>query len=368
MRSHLFSPINIRNTSLKNRIVFAPTSMGYGIKKNLEKLIEISTKDVGLIIIGDVGVRKGIYDGMFALDNDENIELFKPLVDEVHKNGSKISAQLFHPEYNLLKVKKLIGEIELTASARRKLMQEIMLKYANDLSIDEIEEINNLYVKSAQRAQQAGFDMIQVHGDHLLGTFSSSILNKRTDKYGQDLVGRARLSLEIVKNIKANCPDLIIDYKLTIRKENPNFGKGGPSESEIEFFVKELEKAGVDSFHVALANHGAVEDTIPSKEHLYFKDEGCFLELAQEVKKYTKLPVCGVGKLQRPEILDNIIEKNIVDLVGMSRQLIADSNWAKKTLNNQEESINYCQYCNTKCLGGLIKKTEFGCALHLNEQ
>ena len=97
-------------------------------------------------------------------------------------------------------------------------MKEIMYSYVNDMSMEKINEIQEKFVKAAIRAKKAGFDMIQIHGDRLLGSFSSSIFNSRKDEYGGSIKNRVKMSMEIVEGIRQELYEMPIDYKLGIRK------------------------------------------------------------------------------------------------------------------------------------------------------
>ena len=132
-------------------------------------------------------------------------------------------------------------------------------------------------------------------------------------------------------------------------------------EDEIKVFVPALEEAGVNSFHVTLANHGKLEDTIPPSDHPEFSEEGCFLKFCDEVRRYTKLPVCGVGGLSIPEYVEKQISSGRIDLAAMSRQLIADPQWVNKVKEHKENLIHHCIRCNQRCLGGMYDHTGVHC-------
>lgn len=363
MYENIFKNIKIRNLEIKNRVDFAPTSMGYSQSEYFNKLISLASGGVGLIIIGDISVSDSLNKSMPTLADDKHIDYFKNITNELHKYGCKVSAQLFHPDYDTSHIKEFMNEKNIDREQIREIMKESMITYVNNISNEKIHGIQDSFVRAAVRAKKAGFDMIQVHGDRLLGSFSSSIFNKRTDAYGGSAENRAKMSMEIVKKIRIELFDMPIDYKLGIRKENPNIGKGGPSANEVEEFVKILDKAGVDSFHVSIANHSLISDTIPAYNHPYLKNEGCFLDLAKLVKGYTNKVVCGVGKLRAPDFIDNVLNGDI-DMVGLSRQLIADDKWVIKVSEGRLQDINYCRFCNVKCTNALMNGTSFGCVLH----
>lgn len=365
MYKEIFKPIKIRNLEIKNKIVFAPTSLGNDSKKRFDKLVKIAKGGVGLIVIGDVSVRSSFHKGIPTLEKDEYIEYFKNVIDELHKYGCKVSAQLFYPEYDVDYVIGLIKSNEISRDEIRSVLKENTINYINDMSKDKINKIQQDFVEAAIRANKCGFDMIQIHGDRIIGSFSSGIFNKRKDEYGGNEENRARMSSEIVKKVREALPEMIIDYKLGIRKENPDIGKGGPTISEVKTFVTLLDNAGVDSFHVAIANHSTIKDTIPAYNHSYLEGEGCFLDLAKEVKKYTNKIVCGVGKLKSPHFINSILKEEIVEMIGLSRQFIADEEWTLKVKEERENEIKYCRFCNY-CTNSLLNNTEFGCILNKN--
>ena len=133
-----------------------------------------------------------------------------------------------------------------------------MAPYITGMSKGKIQKIIAGFGKAAVLAKQAGFDMVQVHGDRMCGSFSSSIFNQRTDEYGGSAENRARFAMEAVSAVRAAVPGMPIDYKLAVRQEKPHFGNAGVLEEELPVFVPLLEKAGVTSFHVTLANHSAL--------------------------------------------------------------------------------------------------------------
>lgn len=188
----------------------------------------------------------------------------------------------------------------------------------------------------------------------MCGSFSSAVYNFRTDCYGGAPENRARFAVEAVRAIRRRLPDLPIDYKLAVRQEEPHYGNAGVVEAELPIFVPLLEQAGVTSFHVTLANHGSLTDTIPPANHPYFRGQGCFLKYCDQVRTLTKLPVCGVGGLSDPAFIADQITAGRIDCAAMSRQLIADPAWPEKVFSGREQDIHRCVRCNKACLGGMM--------------
>ena len=96
-------------------------------------------------------------------------------------------------------------------------------------------------------------------------------------------------------------------------------------------FVPLLTDAGVTSFHVTLANHSSLEDTIPPAKHPYFKEQGCFLKFCDEVRQYTDKPITGVGGLNQPDFVEQQLTSGRITCAAMSRQLLADPEWTEQS-------------------------------------
>ena len=138
----------------------------------------------------------------------------------------------------------------------------------------------------------------------MCGSFNSFVFNHRTDEYDNCAENRARFAVEAVRAVHRQSSEISIAYKLTVRQEEPHYGNAGVVESELEIFVPMLVGAGVTSFHVTLANHSSLEDTIPPANHPYFKEQGCFLKFCDEVRQYTDKPITGVGALTQPDFVE----------------------------------------------------------------
>lgn len=349
----VLNSIKINQIELKNRVIFAPTSLGLSHKETIEKYREIAKGGVAMIIVGDVPVSKK---GFLSMYNKKSQQYYKDIIEAVHNEGSLVCAQLHASDSkftSLIKYIPLVLVKKMTPNDLRNKLNESVPKFISKLSTRKINDIIKNFADAAEKAIQLGFDMVQVHGDRICGSFSSSIMNQREDEFGGSAENRARFASECVKAIRRKCPNIAIDYKLAVRQENPHYGNAGVLFEELSIFVPILEKAGVNSFHVALANHGELDDTIPPLNHPYFKEQGCFLKYADEVKKYTTLPLCGVGCLEKPEFIEEQLKNNRIQMVAMSRQLLADSEWVNKVKNNEEKTIRYCIRCNQKCLKGM---------------
>lgn len=356
-------PINYGGMTLKNRIIFAPTTFGLKDEDFFEKIRQIAAGGCAMIIIGDVPVTSRC---IFAptLFSKKGFAYYKKVTDIVHSYDCKVCAQLHQNDTVFTGMIKYIPKLisgKLTQADLRVLMNQQTGTYITGLSERKVKEFTAAFGLAAQKAVEAGFDMVQVHGDRMCGSFSSTVFNKRTDQYGGSAENRARFACEAVAAVRKALPNIPIDYKLAVRQEDPHYGNAGVLEEELSIFVPLLQKAGATSFHVALANHSKLEDTIPPKNHPEFGDEGCFLKFCDEVRKYTDLPICGVGGLTNPTFVNEQLASGRIDCAAMSRQLIADSEWVNKVLQDRPSEIHRCVRCNKKCLGGMYDHTGVHC-------
>ena len=354
MYETILSPIHYGGMQLKNRIIFAPTTFGLSDEEYLAKIRAIAQGGCAMIIVGDVPVGKSKFEK--SLFDPKGFAFYQQVVKIAHAADCKVCAQLHQSDSNLLALFKYIPGVllkKITPDQLREKLNAEVAPYITKMSKRKIRTIISGFGKAAVLAKQAGFDMMQVHGDRMCGSFSSAIFNHRTDEYGGSAENRARFAVESVRAVRSRLPELPIDYKLAVRQEEPHYGNAGVVESELEIFVPMLVGAGVTSFHVTLANHSSLEDAIPPANHPYFKEQGCFLKFCDEVRQYTDKPITGVGGLTQPDFVEQQLASGRISCAAMSRQLLADPEWPNKVAAGQIKDIHRCVRCNKKCLGGL---------------
>ena len=334
--------------------VFAPTTFGLSDEEYFAKIRAIAAGGCAMIIVGDVPVGKSRFEK--SLFDKKGFAWYQSLAEIIHSCGCKLCAQLHQTDSNMAAMLKYVPGVltkKITMQQLRTLLNEEVAPYITNLPQRKIDKIIHGFGEAAELAVKAGFDMVQIHGDRMCGSFSSSVFNHRTDAYGGSAENRARFAVEAVRAVRSRLPELPIDYKLAVRQEDPHYGNAGVLESELGIFVPLLVEAGVTSFHVTLANHSSLEDTIPPANHPYFKGEGCFLKFCDEVRQYTDKPITGVGGLTNPDFVEAQLASGRITCAAMSRQLLADPAWPNKAAAGQVQAIHRCVRCNKKCLGGL---------------
>ena len=268
MYETILSPIDYGGLPLKNRILFAPTTFGLSDEEYLAEIGRIAAGGCAMIIIGDVPVGKSRFEK--SLFDAKGFAFYQRVVDIAHKADCKVCAQLHQSDSNLLAMFKYIPGVltkRITMQEMRTKLNDEVAPYITGMSQKKIRKILAGFGQAAVLAKKAGFDMVQVHGDRMCGSFSSTVFNHRTDEYGGSAENRARFAVEAVSAVHAAVPGMPIDYKLAVRQEEPHYGNAGVLVEELPVFVPLLEQAGVTSFHVTLANHSALENTIPPQNH-----------------------------------------------------------------------------------------------------
>lgn len=394
MTSKLLEPIKVGNLTFKNRIMFPPLTTGYEERdgsigpRSLAFYKRLAMGGVSYIVIGDVApVRTA--SPTPKLYDDSQIEMYKKLADTLHEYDCKVALQLFHPEYDVPGVGKMIMQAgmargaaakakesgdeeeaakqmaicdELTKGAYAKLHHD-MQHFVTEATVEQLTEIKNSIAECAKKAQKAGIDAIEIHGDRLVGSLCSTILNHREDQYGGSLENRTRYALEVLQAIKEAAPGMMVEYKLPIITVNPDGslrGKGGLLVDEAVEFAKMLDAAGIDMIQVAQANHtGNMGDTIPPMGAVPYN---WTLDACEKVKAVVSCPVATVGRVVSVEAGLKILEDGSADIIGYGRSLLTDPDIANKV--EKGECIRECLNCNKGCVDAIQGRRYLSCVLN----
>ena len=368
----LLQPLKVGNLTLKNRIMFPPLTTGYEERdgsigeQSLRFYERLAKGGTSYVVIGDV-TPVNTASPTPKLSDDSQIPSFQKLADALHAYDCKLALQIFHPEYDVPGVGRLImgsmaaakeaeaartaGDLELFEEKMKKSneirgqayakLRHDMQYFATEASVEQLEAIKASIAACAVRAQKAGADAIEIHGDRLLGSLCSASINHREDHYGGVLENRVRYALEVVAAIREAAPDLMIEYKLPIITKNEDGtlrGKGGLLADEAKQFAVMLEKAGVHMLQVAQANHtGNMGDTIPPMGTVPYH---WVLPIAAEIKQLVSIPIVTVGRVVTVEAGEQILQEGKADLIGYGRSLLTDPDIAVKA--ERGEPIRTC--------------------------
>lgn len=362
MQNVILQPIEVGGQTFKNRIMFPPLTTGYeknGMisEQDMGFYTRLAKGGVGYIVMGDVAPINS-FSPTPKLFDDSQIPAFKALADSVHAYGTKLGVQLFHPEYDVDAINSLFMQKKFDEMRQR--LHHDMMFFTDEVSEEMLMAIIDKMCACAVRAQKAGVDVIQIHGDRLNGCLCSTRMNHRTDKFGGSLENRVRFARMLTRAIRKAVPDMVIDYKLSI--VTPQRGKGGIDEADAVQFARWLVEDGVDMLHVAQANHtGNMADTIPP---MGVQPYGFFVKIAGDIKKAVNVPVSAVGRIVDAEMAARVIESGMADMVAMGRPLLADPDWGTKIAAGKACDIRRCISCNKGCTDAIQNRQFLSCVLN----
>ena len=258
------------------------------------------------------------------------------LAEAVHAYDTKIFVQLHHPG-NQTPARLLHGAQPVSAS-------DVVCKTVGDqpraLETAEVEQLVKQFVTGAVVCQRAGIDGVEIHAAHgyLVNQFLSPHTNKRTDKYGGDMMGRMRFIIEIIKGIQAYCGP---KFPISVRMNGDDFIEDGIKLEEAVQMAMVLEKLGVQCLNVSC---GTYESGYTIIEPSSF-EEGWKKHLAKTIKAHVSIPVIAVNNIKHPAAAEALLEEGVCDFVGVARGNLADAEWANKARAGCDGMIRHCIGC-----------------------
>lgn len=358
---HLFEPIKVGKTTIKNRVFMPPISTNLADKcyvtDELVKHYGARAKGgVGLIVSEVVTVEPTyVYlPGDMSIHDDSFIPGWEKLCKEVHKYDTKILAQLFHPAYMAFPIP---GTPQLIAPSH------VGPSYAKaaprPVTKEEIKVLVRQFGEAAKRIQRAGGDGVEIHAAHahgLLGGFLSPLYNKRCDEYGGDINGRLRLTLEVVEEVRRVCGE---DFIIDVRISGDEYSDGGQNINDATYVAKQLEKAGIDMLHVSGGTTIKRGSSIPAPG----TKMATHAELAAHIKKQVNIPVATVGRITEPWIGEEMIANGMADACMIGRANLCEPEFANKAKEGREHEIRPCIGC-LRCLNGIMFGKRVACTIN----
>ncbi len=375
---NLFTPIKIGRVEVKNRVCMAPMGTeglvdkdGLPTQRLIDYFVERAKGEVGLIITNLFKVENEIEKHKIAtpIITYHAMPLLTELIEAVHSYGSTILFQLT-AGFGRVAHPSILDCKPVSASALPNFWcPEITCR---ELTTDEVERLVEAFGDAAELLAEAGADGVELHGHegYLLDQFTTSIWNRRTDKYGGNLRDRLRFPIEVMREIKKRAGNnFIVQYRFSLKHYLKDFDKGALPGEEFEEkgrdieegmeMAKLLEEAGFDSLHVDAGCYGSWYWAHPP----IYQEAGCMLGMAEKAKSVVGIPVIGVGKLDNPEIAEKAIREGKADLIALGRGLLADPYWALKVKEGRLREIRPCIGCH-ECLERIITNRPLSCAVN----
>jgi 2,4-dienoyl-CoA reductase-like NADH-dependent reductase (Old Yellow Enzyme family)/thioredoxin reductase len=374
---HLFSPIRIGNFEVSNRVCHVPTDIssanadGSVNQRVITYHEQVAKGGCGLIICGASAPDR--HTGRptvtcIGVDEDPLIPGLAELAEAMHRHGAKTSLQIQHPGRQAAWPRKdLISATDQVADIPASAGHEVVYAAAaakgkgiRAMSVEEIYDLVDKFAEGAWRLQQAGFDSVELHGAHgyLIAQFMSPYVNKRTDRFGGSFASRMRFPLEIVHAIQFKCGP---DFPIGIRYSGEEWIEGGRWLEESAKAAEQFEEHGVAFLDISA---GIFEIPGPTMDPMYYQ-QGWNTYTAEEIKKHVKIPVITSHSLRDPDYCEKILAEGKADMVGLSRQMVADPYWANKAAAGKKEEIRKCISCLVGCWQeSLMIKRHMRCAIN----
>jgi len=353
---HLFEPLDLGFTTLKNRMVMGSMHTGledrfYNYGKLAAYFAERAKGGVAMMITGGISPnREGwLLPAGGTMNNKADVINHQRVTRAVHKHDSKIIMQILHSGrygYHPFAVSSSPIKSPISPFKPRK------------MSIKNIEQTVKDYARSAKLAKQAGYDGVEIMGSegYLLNQFLSSHVNKRKDIYGGDIHGRMKFAVDVVKAVRAAAgEDFIILFRLSVI----DLVKDGNVMDEVITVAKALEEAGVTIMNTGIGWHEARVPTIVTSV-----PRAAFVDFTAEIKKHINIPMMAANRINMPETAEEIVATGQADMIQMARPFLADAHWVNKAKNGQTDRINTCIACNQACLDHTFENKRSTCLVN----
>lgn len=349
----LLTPFTIKNLTLRNRIVSTSHEPSYGedgLPKERYRAYHVAKAKggVGLTMIGGSSIvsrESAPAFGNLQLWKDESVHWMRLLTDEVHDHGASVMIQLTHLGH---RSSSYAGDWlpTVSVSAVRERAHRSFTKEAEDWDLDRIK---NDYVLAAQRCVAAGMDGIDlmIHG-HYLDSFMTPFWNHRSDEYGGSHENRMRYPLEVIKAIREAVPQ---DFIISARMSFDELRENGLSTGELLTVAQDIIDGGVDLIS-ALGGSIDSDARLTRMIPIMGMASAPHLKLIGEIKQKLNVPVMHAGKIADVPTARYAIEAGLLDLVGMTRALIADPYLPTKIANKTEDQIRPCVGA-SMCIDGI---------------
>lgn len=348
----IFEPITIKRTTIKNRIAMTPMGTNYGetsgeMSPRHMNYYNLRAKGgVGLIILENANVEYPVGSNgtsQIRIDHDSFMPRFYQLVETLHKSGATVAIQINHAGASASSARTGMETVS-SSNIPTKAGGEI----PRPMTKEEILHTVKKYGEAAKRAQDIGFDAVEIHCGHsyLMSQFISPYYNKRTDEFGGSVENRMRFPRMVLEEVRKKVGPW---FPIILRISAEERVEGGNTLEDTLEYLEYLDEF-VDLYDVSCGLNPSLQYQIDSN----FLPDGWRSYMARAVKDKFGKPVMNAGNYRDPEVVEKVLESGDVDIVGMGRGLIAEPNWVKKVADGEEDMLRKCISCNVGCAGNRI--------------
>lgn len=349
---HIFSPLTVKNMTIKNRIVMMPMGTNYGEQNGEMSFLHINYYEqrakggTGLIIVENASVDSPQGSNgttQLRIDHDNYLPRLFKFCENIHRYGTKIAIQINHAGASAVS-----SRINMQPVSASDVPSKEGGEIPRPLSKDEILHIVKKYGEAAKRAQTAGFDAVEIHAGHsyLISQFLSPITNKRTDEFGGSVENRTRFCRMVIDEVRKQVGPF---FPIMLRLSADELMEGGNTLEDTLEYLDYLQEE-VDIFDVSCGLNGSIQYQIDAN----YLPDGWRSYMAKAVKEKFNKPCISMGNVRDPKVAERILADGDADLIGMGRGLIADPAWVNKVATGHECDLRKCISCNVGCAGNRI--------------
>ncbi len=353
---HIFEPLDLGFTTLKNRILMGSMHTGLEEKKDgFNRMAAFYSErvkgGVGLIVTGGIAPNvQGMVKPFSAkMTTKKHVTQHKIVTDAVHKEGGKICMQILHTgryAYHPLAVSASAIKSPISPFKPFKLKESGIQRVIRD------------FVTTSKLAKEAGYDGVEIMGSegYLINQFIVIKTNKRKDKWGGKYENRIRLAIALVKQVReAVGVNFIIIYRLSML----DLVEKGSSWEEVVQLAKEVEKAGATIINTGIGWHESRIPTIATSV-----PRAAFTWVTKKMKEEVSIPLITSNRINMPETAEHVLAQGHADMISMARPFLADPNWVNKAKANKDDEINTCIACNQACLDHVFERKIASCLVN----
>ena len=338
---HMLAPLDLGFTTLKNRVLMGSMHTNLEETGDWNRVAEFyatrARGGVALMVTGGMAPNRegGVFPGASGLFTDQDIANHRIVTDRVHEADGKIAMQILHAG------RYAYGKECVAPSAVKSPISPFP-----PIALDEdgIEKQISDIVTAAKRAQEAGYDGVEVMGSegYFLNQFLVTHTNKRTDRWGGPYENRMRLPVEVVRRVReAVGPEFIVIYRLSMIDLVPN----GSTHEEVVQLAQAIEAAGATIINTGIGWHEARIPTIATSV-----PRAAFAWVTKKLMGKVGIPVITSNRINTPEVAEEVLATGCADMVSMARPFLADPDFVSKAAAGKAAQIAPCIACNQACL------------------
>jgi len=353
---HLFAPLDLGFTTLKNRVLMG--SMHTGLEETKDHFQRLSAYfaarakgGVGLIVTGGIAPNRRGWLAPFGakLSTHAEAKRHQRITEAVHGEDGKICMQILHAgRYSMHPLLVAPSSIRAHISPFKPF----------EMSPRLIRSTIGDFAQTAALAREAGYDGVEIMGSegYLINQFIAPRTNKRKDDWGGTFENRIRFPLEIMQAVRAKAgPDFIVIFRVSML----DLVEQGSTWEEVEALALAIEQAGATMINTGIGWHEARIPTIAT-----MVPRGAYAWVTQRLMGKLQIPLITTNRINTPETAEQILRDGYANMVSMARPFLADPNFMLKAAQGQSNAINTCIACNQACLDHIFKGKEASCLVN----